>query len=120
VYAKDGLAQEQKPEVAPAGKCYFFNAEKKKVKVYADDICYIESLKDYVGIHSKDRKIITKFQIGEIDRLLEEDLFMRIHRSFIVNVSKVTAYSATEIELGDISLPLGRTYKEMVERRLRE
>jgi len=120
VYEKEGNGPEKSPAALPGNKFYFFTTDKKKVKVYADDIYYIESLKDYVSIHSKDRKVITKFQIGELDRLLEEDQFIRIHRSFIVNISKVTAYSATEIELGDIALPLGRTYKEMVERKLKE
>ena len=120
VYEKEGGGAEKSVAASPVNRFYFFNTDKKKVKVYADDIDYIESLKDYVSIHSKGRKIITKFQIGELDKLLEEDQFIRIHRSFIVNVSKVTAYSATEIELGDVSLPLGRTYKEMVERRLKE
>jgi DNA-binding LytR/AlgR family response regulator len=120
VYEKEGAVTEKGTIASPANRFYFFNTDKKKVKVYAGDIDYIESLKDYVSIHSKGRKIITKFQIGELDKLLEEDQFIRIHRSFIVNVSKVTAYSATEIELGEVSLPLGRTYKEMVERRLKE
>ena len=119
VYDRVGSKPVESPTIPQSDKFYFFITDKKKVKVFAKDIYYIESLKDYVSIHLKDRRIITKFQIGEIDKLLEENTFMRIHRSFIINISKVTAYSATEIELDDISLPLGRTYKEMVERALK-
>lgn len=119
VYDRDGKAAVEAAPAPIAEKFYFFNSDKKRVKLYASEICYIESLKDYVSIHSSDRKVITKLQIGEMDKLLEDGQFIRIHRSFIVNASKVTAYSATEIELGDITLPLGRTYKELVERRLK-
>lgn len=122
VYEKEGSPAEKSTVAATttSGRFYFFNTDKKKVKVFADDICYIESMKDYVSIHLKDRKIVTKFQISELDKLFDEQQFIRIHRSFIINSAKVTAYSATEVELGAISLPLGRTYKEMVERKLRE
>ena len=101
-------------------KFYFFNTDKKKIKVNAADILYIESLKDYVRIHSAEKKIVTKFQIGEIDRFLDDERFIRIHKSYMVNSEKITAYNATEIEIGDIILPLGRTYKELVERRLKQ
>ncbi len=120
VYEKSGSMPEQSAGAPPSGKAYFFNTDKKKVKILAEDIDYIESLKDYVSIHSKARKIVTRLQIGELDKLLEEAQFLRIHRSFIVNIAKITAYSATEVELGDVTLPLGRTYKELVERRLQE
>lgn len=118
VYEREAVLGVHPGGASTSERSYFFNIDKKKVKVYADDILYIESLKDYVSIHTKDRNIITKFQIGEMDKLLEEDRFLRIHRSYIINVSKVTAYNAIEVELGSTVLPLGRTYKEVVERRL--
>ena len=118
VHEREARVLTKEPTPSAAGKFYFFSTDRKKVKIYADDICYIESMKDYVGIHTTDRKVVVKFQIGELDKLLEEQIFVRIHRSFIVNITKVTAYDATQIELGKTVLPLGRTYKEMVERRL--
>jgi DNA-binding LytR/AlgR family response regulator len=101
-------------------KFYFFNTDKKKIKVNAADILYIESLKDYVRIHTSEKIVVTKFQIGEIDQFLNEKRFIRIHKSYIVNTEKITAYNASEIEIGAIVLPLGRTYKELVERKLKD
>jgi two-component system, LytTR family, response regulator len=100
-------------------KYFFFNVDKKQVKVFADEILYIESLKDYVRIHTKDKKLVTKFQIGELDRLLNENKFIRIHKSYIVNSDKISAYNANEIEMETTKLPIGRTYKELVEKHLK-
>ncbi|MEO8148827.1 MAG: LytTR family DNA-binding domain-containing protein [Bacteroidia bacterium] len=101
-------------------KFYFFNIDKKRVKVYADDILYIESLKDYIRIHTKEKSLVTKFQIGEIDELLGEAKFIRIHKSFIINTDQITAYNANEVEINKQSLPIGRTYKEIVEQQIRK
>ena len=53
-----------------------------------------------------------------MEKLLSGDNFLRIHKSFIVNRDKISAYNAREVELGDISLPVGRIYKEMVEKQM--
>jgi DNA-binding LytR/AlgR family response regulator len=111
-----GPAIEQQKENRPF---YFFNVDKKQVRIYADEIIYIESLKDYVKIHVPEKKVVTKFQIGELEKFLNDPGFIRIHKSFIVNLEKVTAYNASEVELGAIKLPIGRTYKEGLDNLIR-
>ena len=96
-------------------KHVFFNVNKKKVKVDLDDISYIESLKEYVKIYLSNSTIITKFQIGEIEKMLEDIELIRIHRSYLVAKSKITAYSSTTVEINGIELPIGRSYKKIVE-----
>lgn len=59
----------------------FFNVSKKKVRTFLDEILYIESLKEYVRIIAKDKTILTKFQLGEIEGLLKLNNFLRTHRS---------------------------------------
>ena len=92
----------------------FFNVKKKKVKVYLDEIRYIESRKDYVKIHTGEQCLTTKFQLGELEAILEEAKLLRIHRSFLVSRDHISAFSATEIEVEDQKLPIGRSYKETV------
>jgi len=92
----------------------FFNVSKKKVKMFLDEILYIESLKEYVRIISRDKAILTKFQLGEIEDLLKENNFLRIHRSFIVAKNKIDAFSATDVEINGKQIPIGRSYKELV------
>lgn len=94
----------------------FFNVDKKQVKVFLDEIDYIESLKDYVKIHLNGKHIVTKFQIGELERILENKMFLRVHKSFIINKNKLAVISATEVEVGKKNIPIGRTYKEELDR----
>ncbi len=93
---------------------HFFNVDKRQVKVYLDDILYIESLKEYVKIHTPQQYLVTKLQIGEFESLLSSSNLLRVHKSFIINLEKVTAYSANAIEIGDHEIPIGRTYKELI------
>jgi DNA-binding LytR/AlgR family response regulator len=92
----------------------FFNVGKKKVKMFLDEILYIESLKEYIKIVSPDKSILTKFQLGQTEDLLKNKNFLRIHRSFIVAKDKVDAFSATDIEIRGKLIPIGRSYKEQV------
>ena len=92
----------------------FFNVSKKKVRVYLDEILYIESMKEYIRIVTRDKSILTKFQIGQIEELLARNNFLRVHRSFIVAKDKIEAFTATDVEVGGKAIPIGRSYKELV------
>ncbi len=102
------------PQIATERAFLFFNVGKKKVKMFLDEILYIESLKEYIRIVSKDKSILTKFQLGQTEDLLKNKNFLRIHRSFIVAKDKVDAFSATDIEIQGKLIPIGRSYKEQV------
>ena len=93
---------------------HFFNVNKKMVKVAYDEILYLESLKDYTRIVMTDRKIVTRSHLGEMEIQLRPFSFLRIHRSYIVSLPQISAYSATEITLGAKALPIGRSYKNLV------
>ena len=92
----------------------FFNVGKKKVKMYLDEILYIESLKEYIKIVSKNKSILTKYQLGETEDLLKSNNFIRTHRSFIVAKDKIDAFSASDIEIQGRLIPIGRSYKDQV------
>lgn len=92
----------------------YFSVSKKKVKVFLDEILYIESLKEYIRINTKTKSILTKFAIGQIEGMLEKNEFIRIHKSFIVSKDKIEAYNSTELEINGKQLPIGRSYKEFV------
>lgn len=105
-----------KSDAAPA--VHFFVSDKKRIRVSEQDISYIESIKDYVKIHTAATSIVTKIQISELEQLLHSPDFVRIHKSFIINLQHLTAYNAQEVEIGKVTVPIGRTYQEAFRRRM--
>ncbi|MEK7255035.1 MAG: response regulator transcription factor [Bacteroidota bacterium] len=102
------------PAAAPndAAACIFVKADRKTIKVALDDILYVEGVKDYVKIVLPTQKIITKISIGNFFKNLPEDRFIQVHKSFIVAKNKITAYTAHDVEIGELEIPIGRIYKE--------
>lgn len=91
----------------------YINMNKKHHKVMFADILYAESLKDYVRIHTNNSTITTKEKISDFEKKLPS-YFIRTHRSYIVNSNKITAFTAQDIEIGDLEIPIGISYKQNV------
>ncbi len=88
----------------------FVKVDKKMIKIFFEDILYIESLKDYVIIKTPAAKYITHYNLSAITRLLPDDLFMRIHRSYTIAINKIKAINKNCVEINNKSLPMGRNY----------
>ena len=83
------------------------------VRVWIDEIRYVESLREYVRLHLSDkRNVVTKMQLGELETMLENFGFLRVHRSFIVAMRHIEAFTATEVTAGGAEIPVGRQYRE--------
>lgn len=104
-----------KPESSPDNYVYF-KVDKKMIKTKMADVLYIESVKDYVKVKTPEKEIVTQQKISYLEESLPREQFLRIHRSFIVNLEKIDAYSATDVEIGKHSIPIGRNYKNDVMR----
>ena len=94
----------------------YFRSDRKLHKVAMDDIVFIESLKDYIKVVTKSKTIITRQSISAIEERLPKASFIRIHRSFIVSLSKVQSYSPELIAIGNEELPVSRMYRHEVEK----
>ncbi|HVW14561.1 MAG TPA: LytTR family DNA-binding domain-containing protein [Mucilaginibacter sp.] len=92
----------------------------KNIKVITDDILYMESLKDYVKVYTPNGTVTTKYKISDMENKLSNKNFLRIHRSFIVNLKHISAFTASDVEIGKTELPIGESYKEHVFRILRK
>lgn len=101
----------------PTPDWIYINVNKKHIKIPFADIRYIESIKDYIRIHTTSQSHMTKETLTDFIGKLP-DHFLRIHRSFVVNVHQVTAFTAQDVEIGEVELPIGGTYKEGVLRGL--
>jgi DNA-binding LytR/AlgR family response regulator len=93
-----------------------FRSERKMMRVAYDDILYIESIKDYIKVVTTAKTIITKQSISSLEDNLPKSIFIRIHRSYIVAIAKINAYSSETVEIGRQELPVSRLYRMEVER----
>jgi DNA-binding LytR/AlgR family response regulator len=98
----------------PSDEFVFFKVDKKMIKVFLDDIIYIESLKDYVRVKTDIQSLVTHNNLVGISEILPESQFIRIHRSYIISIKRVKAIDGNCIEIGDKSLPIGRNYQKDV------
>lgn len=104
------------PEVEPA--TLNVRADRQVVTLPIATIRYIESVSDYVKIHTVERTVVSKQRLHVLEDELAPHGFLRIHRSYLIAPRHLTAFTAETIHLGDTALPIGRTYKAAVLDRL--
>jgi len=92
----------------------YFRMDRKMVKVMLQDILYVESMKDYVKVHTSDGIIITKQSISSVEAMLPEQSFIRTHRSYIVNIDKIRSYTHELIEIDKVEIPIGKLFRNGV------
>lgn len=90
----------------------FVRAEGKLIKVNYDEILYIEGMKDYVRIHTADRRIMTLQRISNLIDNLPESRFARVHRSYIVAIDKIDAIQGRSVVVNNETIPIGASYKK--------
>ena len=91
-------------------------ADYKLYRIEFEDIKYIEGLDDYIQIHLENKsKIVARFSMKNIISKLPENLFIRVHRSFIVPIKKVKTIQNKNLFIDDVSIPIGDTFKEDVQ-----
>jgi len=87
---------------------------KKIIRIYIKDIKFIEGLNEYVGINTIERRIVSKCSLSKIEAKLPAERFIRIHKSFIVPINRIQAFTSTTVEIDKRELPIGRSYKNIV------
>ncbi|HNP06045.1 MAG TPA: LytTR family DNA-binding domain-containing protein [Cyclobacteriaceae bacterium] len=84
----------------------------KLVKVILDDILYVEGLKDYVTIHTKQQKIVSLQRLKTLEEQLPPEQFIRVHNSFIVSLNAISAIHRSEVQIGTVRVPISDSYKK--------
>lgn len=114
---KTAQKEKQKQDESEETKDFIFlNVQKKKVKILFSEIVYVESQRAYIKIVTTKNEYISKMTTQEMEALLPENLFKRIHRSYIVSINKIDSYTAEMVEVNGISLPIGRGYRGTIEK----
>jgi DNA-binding LytR/AlgR family response regulator len=97
----------------------YLKVDKDMKKIFVNDIVYIESWKDYVKLFLANNKtFLVKQTISAMENLLSEHKFLRIHRSYIVSLNKISGYNGVSVQLDTNEIPIGRLYKQTVMERL--
>ena len=94
----------------------YFRADRKMVKVFLEDILFIESLKDYIRVVTTSKAIVSKQAISSLEEMLPKDSFVRVHRSYIIALNKIETYNSDIIEIGKKEIPIGRLFRHDVSR----
>jgi len=90
----------------------YFRSDRKMIKLFYDEILYIESIKDYIKIYRDgNNPILVKQTISATEDMLPKNLFIRVHRSFIVSIKKISAFTYHDVEIGKKEIPIGRLYR---------
>jgi DNA-binding LytR/AlgR family response regulator len=120
------IENKKKENLKPANsahlRCIFIKTEYKLMKINFDDILYMEGLKDYTKIYLKDsaKPVITLQNLKAFENKLSPDEFTRVHRSYIISISKINIIYKNRIILGKADIPISDGYKnhinEIVER----
>ena len=91
------------------------NINKKRIKIVEKDILFIESRREYVNIVTLAQSYLTKCTLSDMEMQLRNKKFLRVHRSFLVAIDKINAFTAIAIEMGSHTIPVGRIYRENVQ-----
>ncbi|MCG8581821.1 MAG: LytTR family DNA-binding domain-containing protein, partial [Bacteroidales bacterium] len=91
----------------------FLKSGYKSVKVMIKDITHVEGTKEYVTIYcGNGKKYLKHERMKNIEEELINHSFIRIHKSYLVNINHITSYYGNTLEIGENKLPIGRAYKE--------
>jgi two-component system, LytTR family, response regulator len=90
----------------------FIKTEYRLEKIFTDKILYIEGVRDYRQIHTMDKKIMTLETFGDLEKKLPERAFCRVHKSFLVSISKIELVERDRIKINKVLIPISETYRD--------
>lgn len=103
-----------------AETCIYLRADRKNIKVNFDEILFIESLKDYIKVVTKEKTIVTKQAISNIEEQLPHNQFVRTHRSFIISINCIESFTQDLVQIYKYEIPISRSYRQKVEEALQK
>ncbi|MVT09028.1 LytR/AlgR family response regulator transcription factor [Chitinophaga tropicalis] len=104
------------PATATPPEFFFVNSDYSLLKINIADIIWIEALKDYIRIHlaGNAKPVVTRMPLKQVEEQLTPARFIRIHKSYIIAVSHITAIRKNSVFIGTMELPVGENYREAV------
>jgi DNA-binding LytR/AlgR family response regulator len=109
---------DKKSGAASQEEYFFIKADNKLVKLFFDEILFIEALQNYVSIQTVDKKYISYLTFKSIQEYLPESKFIKCHKSYIISASRISSIEGNDIKIGNYHIPISRNSKEEVMERL--
>jgi DNA-binding LytR/AlgR family response regulator len=97
---------------------FFIKVDHKLVKLMNDHILYIESMGDYVRFITPDKKLVTLNTMKNLEERMDPQVFVKVHRSYIVNINKIDDLHGNQIFIQKHEVPIGKAYRDAVMQRL--
>lgn len=97
-------------QAIPEKDSFFVKSDGKQLKILFDGVLFIEGLRDYVNIKTNEKEIIVLENLKDLESVLPQN-FMRVHRSFIINLNKISEIDGNRVSVGSQHIPIGETYK---------
>ena len=102
----------------PASDYFFIKADNKLVKIFFEEILFVEALQNYVTIHTPARKYMTYLTFKAVEDYLPAEKFLKVHKSYIVAASRIDSIEGNDIRIGQQHIPISRNQKEEVMEKL--
>jgi DNA-binding LytR/AlgR family response regulator len=93
---------------------FFIKTDNKLVKINYSDILYVEALQNYIAVHTINKKYITYLTFRSVEESLPHHIFLKVHKSYLVSLSKIESIEGNEILIGTHHIPISRNMKEDV------
>jgi DNA-binding LytR/AlgR family response regulator len=118
-FKKEKQIQKKSDDQVYTENYYFYiKPDSHYVKIKFDDVIYFEAMVDYVKLHTVKESYLINASLKKVSEVLPESVFIRVQRGYIVNESKISSFSNTEVRIDNVYIPLGKSYKEKVMKRL--
>lgn len=113
--AEKVLHQNQSTRLLPEKDNFLVvKSDKKLIKVFFDDITYVEAYGNYIFIYTGKERIMSKQTLTQFEEQLPASAFVRIHKSYIISIKAVKFFEGNEVSIGDKKLPVGKVYRNNV------
>ena len=110
--------RDKNAEEASSAAYFFVKADNKVVRIFFDEVLFVEALQNYVTIHTGDKKYMTYLTFKSVEEYLPPAKFIKVHKSYIVAAAKIDSIEGNEIRIGQQHIPISRNLRDEVMEKL--
>jgi DNA-binding LytR/AlgR family response regulator len=109
---KEGDTEADKEQILQLNEYIFIKQNYRFIKVMLDDILYVEADNNYIHVVTAEKKYTVRMSLQQLEERVNYARFIRVHRSYIVNMSNINNFTDAELQTGKFTIPIGRNYRD--------